>query len=194
MAEHQLDRIEASLADMQAALDRMFAAVTKGTRIMALTVADFAVQIDAATTAEDTALAAQTAKLDAVQAELKSLADRLAANGVPQTVLDSLAGSLARLDDADRYRSRPPYVAPPSEAGVGRWAIELLTGVPEQVAELARIHASRDRMWKEWVASCGIPLEMPGGGRGLVSARRSHARRDPDHPTTAARDDVTTPT
>jgi len=31
-------------------------------------------------------------------------------------------------DDAERYRSRPPYVAPPVEDGAGRWALELLTG------------------------------------------------------------------
>ncbi len=36
-------------------------------------------------------------------------------------------------DDADRYRSRPPYVAPPVEvsAAVRAWAFELLTGTPE---------------------------------------------------------------
>jgi hypothetical protein len=64
---------------------------------MAITLASLAAQLDAATTAEATALAAQTTQIDAVQTEIQSLFDRLQAAGVSQGILDSLQGSVARL-------------------------------------------------------------------------------------------------
>jgi len=106
MADHnQLDRIEALLlasAKKQTRIELeqqqqtgLLTSLIAGARIM-ITVEDLAAQLDAATTAEAAALAAQSTQIDAVQAEIQSLFDRLPA-GTPQAVLDSLAASLTKL-------------------------------------------------------------------------------------------------
>lgn len=96
----QSDRIEAKIATVeleQRQQTALLTALTDGIQLMAITLASLAAQLDAATTAEATALAAQTTQIDAVQTEIQSLFDRLQAAGVSQGILDSLQGSVARL-------------------------------------------------------------------------------------------------
>lgn len=96
----QLDRIEASERlnrSLLTGLVGLFTALLQGQNAMALTVIEFAAQLDAATTAEAVALDAQNTKIDAVATELQSLFDRLQAAGTPQATLDLLAASVAKL-------------------------------------------------------------------------------------------------
>jgi hypothetical protein len=60
-------------------------------------------------------------------------------------------------DDADRYRSRPPYVAPPADA-LPEWLLELTCVSPERQAEFDAIHAEIDRLQREWLESMSLPI------------------------------------
>lgn len=144
MPRTQLDRIEAMLvaaAVLQTRIELeqrqqtgLLSALTAGDQLMATTLAEFATQLAAATTAEAQALDEQNQKIDSVQsaignqgtqidgvqAELTSIFERLqAGNPVSQADLDSISSSLTTLGG-----TRAAIVAQGERLGTARVALE----------------------------------------------------------------------